>query len=70
MSSFQILEVFFAKIQKVYGRLRGLLNLQNCAEKIRQKIVQKIGWILICDHTIIKRLFCAKSWDELMNFID
>ena len=29
-------------------------------KKLGKKIGQKIGWILICDHSIIKRLFCAK----------
>ena len=48
----------------------GKIGLKNWAKNWAEKIGQKIGWILICDHTIIKRLFCAKSWDELMNFIE
>ena len=48
----------------------GKIGLKNWAKNWAEKIGQKIGWILICDHTIIKRLFCAKSWEELMNFIE
>ena len=44
--------------------------VEKLGKKWGGKIGQKIGRILICDHTIIKRLFCAKSWDELMNFIE
>ena len=47
--------------------------VENWAEKLGKKLGkfgESCDVILICDHTIIKRLFCAKSWDELMNFIE
>ena len=56
--------------KKLGGKIGQKIGWKNWANNWAEKIGQKIGRILICDHTIIKRLYCAKIWDELMNFIE